>query len=483
MKILLLNPHADAEQQLTQALGAKGVAVLQAGDMEEAWKILLMHGSTVDLAIIHRETLDGRRTPGMELVHRIKQDPQNRDLPLLLTSSVWKEAEFGNHQSTPEGANAYLSWPVDVATVISTAEAIIGPLGESAPVEMGLGGDLTPMAPAPSAPLEAPSAQALLSLSPDSESPEGISVGRMELPAPPSLAPSSPDLSPSLDAPASLEPGPAPELAPDLSPSLAPSLAPDLPSQASSDDADEVMQVQMPYLMRSGPVPVQAAVSLAKAVPEAIVPGGAANAPDLETMRQYLLLREQDVVALSSQLKSARDQIAALEKDVAREKGRVSELEHTVKEQKSQIDEFEREKALATEGLQAELNEMKFQMKARADKVKLLEGQVREANLEMERLKERVRMDLRKIRVREKELESRLEVMKKDSEALIGARETRIIELKRKLDLLEFNMDLLQDQYQREKDNTEQLRERLAKAAQVVNVAGGLLETRERKVS
>jgi chromosome segregation ATPase len=263
-----------------------------------------------------------------------------------------------------------------------------------------------------------------------------------------------------------------------------PSLAPDLTPDLSPDDSDDVMQVQMPYLMRGGQAPARpASVSLAKAVPEAVVPGGAAHAPDLETMREYLVLREQDVAALSSQLKSARDQIGGLERDLAVERGRVGELEHTVKEQRKQIDEFEREKAIAMEGLTAELSEMKFQMKARTDRVKVLEGQVKEANLEMERLKERVRMDLRKIRVREKELESRLEVMKKDSEALIGARETRIIELKRKLDLLEFNMDLLQDQYQREKDNTEQLRERLAKAAQVVNVAGGLLDTRERKVS
>src|SRR4029077_14635199 len=105
-----------------------------------------------------------------------------------------------------------------------------------------------------------------------------------------------------------------------------------------------------------------------------------------------------------------------------------------------------------------------------------LDTQVREATDEIERLKERVRADIRKIRVREKELENRLEIMKKDSEALITARENKIIELKRKLDLLEFNMDLLQDQHAREKEGAVHLRERLAKAAQVVRVAGGLLD-------
>ncbi len=444
MKILLLNPHADAEQQFSQALGAKGVAVLVAADAEEAWKILQIHGSTVDLAILHRETTDGKRTPGMELIARIKQDPQQRDLPVVLTSAVWKDAEFAHHQGTPEGVNAYLAWPADASVLISTAEAVIGPMVTSSP-------DI-PSMPAP------PAMDIVLDAAAGQDAPP------LEIPAPVSLAPESYE-----DA---------------LSPP--PSLAPAEFSEAPfAEEADSVMQVQMPYLLRTGQSVTTAptALSLAKAVPEAVVPGGAAHAPDIETMRQYMLLREQDLVALSHQLKSARDQGSALEKDLAVEKGRVNELEHTVKEQRSQIEEFEREKAIATEGLHAELNEMKFQMKTRTDRVKVLESQMKEANLEMERVKERVRTDLRKIRVREKELESRLEIMKKDSEALIGARETRIIELKRKLDLLEFNMDLLQDQYQREKDGTDQLRERLAKAAQVVNVAGGLLETRERKVS
>ena len=135
---------------------------------------------------------------------------------------------------------------------------------------------------------------------------------------------------------------------------------------------------------------------------------------------------------------------------------------------------------MALVALQAELEELKFQNKAKSDRARIMEMQVREASDEIERLKERVRTDIRKIRVRERELENRLEIMKKDSEALIAAREQKIIELKRKVDLLEFNMDLLQDQYTREKENTGVLRERLAKAAKMVRVAGGLLDSQSR---
>jgi chromosome segregation ATPase len=211
-------------------------------------------------------------------------------------------------------------------------------------------------------------------------------------------------------------------------------------------------------------------------VGDAVVPGGAAQSPDLETLKKYLLLREQDVAALSAQLRSARERVSSVEDVLRLERGRGVELTHVVEEQKKRIDDFEREKAIALEAVQGELAELKFEVKAKTDKTRVLELQVREATEEMERLRERVRLDIRKIRVREKELENRLEIMKKDSEALIGARENKIIELKRKLDLLEFNMDLLQDQYTREKENAARLRERLAKAAQVVRVAEGLLD-------
>jgi hypothetical protein len=59
---------------------------------------------------------------------------------------------------------------------------------------------------------------------------------------------------------------------------------------------------------------------------------------------------------------------------------------------------------------------------------------------------------------------------------VLGAREGKIVELKRKIDLLEFNMDLLQDRFNRERESNNKLREKLGKAAQVVRVAEGLLD-------
>ena len=250
-----------------------------------------------------------------------------------------------------------------------------------------------------------------------------------------------------------------------------------VPGFSSTESAlhDEEAEEEMPYLFH-GPSASSPPPFFHQPVGDAVVPGGAAQSPDIETLKKYLLLREQDVAALSGQLKTAQDETVTLREQLRSERSRATELSHSSEEQRRRIDDFEREKALWLEGVQAEISELRFQSKSKVDKAKLLEGQVRDAAGEIEKIKDRVRMDIRKIRVREKELENRLEMAKKDSEALLAAREQKIIELKRKVDLLEFNMDLLQDQFAREKDGSAKLRERLTRAAQVVRVAGGLLD-------
>jgi hypothetical protein len=248
----------------------------------------------------------------------------------------------------------------------------------------------------------------------------------------------------------------------------------------SHEELDAEALVTMPYLGKSSVFASTGnPLGYREPMDDAVVPGGAANAPDAETLKKYLYLREQDVTALSSQLRQARDRINELENLLRQEKSVTSEFAHLAQEQDRRISGFEKEKAVAVETVQKDFEDLKFEMKRRSEKIRVMELQVKEATDATERLKERVRNDIRKIRSREKELENRLEIMKKDSEALLGAREQKIIELKRKLDLVEFNTDLLQDQLDKERRTCQALREKLAKAAQIVRVAGGLLTPEE----
>jgi hypothetical protein len=259
--------------------------------------------------------------------------------------------------------------------------------------------------------------------------------------------------------------------------------------EPDSREVEAAMASEMPYLynrddrLASGSATAQGenVPSLLGAFPplgDAVVPGGAADAPDFETMKKYLFLRERDVAVLSQQLKTARDRSEELDAKLRRERARAQELEHQVQDTGRKLAEKERRGSTLEEQLRAELEEARFQLKAKSDKARLLEASVREAQEEIGRLKERVRQDIRRIRVREKELENRLEILKKDSEVLISAREAKIVELKRRVDLLEFNGDLIQEKLNREQAAAAGLRERLGKAAQVVRVVSGLLDAK-----
>lgn len=485
MKILFLNPQFDAAQEVLQALRVRGLFPLYARNNLEAQQILSFHGRTIELAFIHRESADGSSDAGIQFYTQLKNDPEQADLPVVITSAQWSEAEFGTHQSSELGAHAYLKFPFENANrVVETIEQIFS-------THFGIKEDLVESKHQKLEMEAVPQNQNAFSqvkyipFDPDSiiledakliynvTSDSAIKLEPPELPpepvfAPPASAQKTQQKSASADI---LIADSIPQAREEEEKTIQSEPVFD-PSQVP-DDSQQILERELPYLTQRN------AMSYVQPVGDAVVPGGAASTPDTETLKKYLLLREQDVAALSSQLKSARDQIINYEESLKMERARASELNHLIEEQKKRINDFEGEKSRAIEEFQNEIQELRFQSKAKSEKAKVLEVQVREAAEEMERLKERVRADIRKIRVREKELENKLEILKKDSEALLGARENKIVDLKRKLDLLEFNMDLLQDQYAREKENNVLLKERLQRALQAVRVAGGLLDGEE----
>ncbi|MBS1959676.1 MAG: hypothetical protein JST80_09415 [Bdellovibrionales bacterium] len=195
-----------------------------------------------------------------------------------------------------------------------------------------------------------------------------------------------------------------------------------------------------------------------------------------EALKNYLALREQDVAVLTGQIRSGQERIQQLELQLKVEKARAIELQHTVQKQEQTLKNFNNDKQVEVEVLYRQVEDLNQQLQERSNKAHTIEAKLKITTDEVNKVKERVRVDIRRIRVREKELESQLEVLKKDSTALLQARDEKILELKRKLDLLEFNMELIQEQYNKERQQSEDLRNRLKDAAKAMRQANGLLE-------
>jgi uncharacterized protein YfcZ (UPF0381/DUF406 family) len=235
--------------------------------------------------------------------------------------------------------------------------------------------------------------------------------------------------------------------------------------RASSEPASYAMNSAAPAYL-----PMNTAAAAMAAI------GSGASASDIETLRSYLALREQDVAVLTGQMRSSHDRIQQLEMQVKLERARANELQHLVQKQEQTIKNYDQDKQVDIEVLYKQVEDLNLQLKERTDKARSIESKLKFTLEEVQKVKDRVRVDIRRIRVREKELENQLEILKKDSSSLLLARDEKIIELKRKIDLLEFNMELVQEQYGKERHIAEQLRARLKDAVGVMRQAGGLLD-------
>jgi hypothetical protein len=201
-----------------------------------------------------------------------------------------------------------------------------------------------------------------------------------------------------------------------------------------------------------------------------------AGGSDLDTLKNYLALREQDVAVLSGQFRSSQERVKQLEGQLKMERARSSELQQLLLKSDQKIKGYDQEKQIELEVMEKQMEDLSSQLKERTEKVRTFEAKLKLTHEEISRVKERVKVDIRKIRVREKELESQLEILKKDSAALIQARDEKILELKRKVDLLEFNMELVQEQFNKERQTADDLKMRLRDAAEAMKHANGLLE-------
>ncbi len=108
---------------------------------------------------------------------------------------------------------------------------------------------------------------------------------------------------------------------------------------------------------------------------------------------------------------------------------------------KSQLEEKNLTLKMVEEEFKSEKKELLLRL-SKLEKGKLLhQDKVKEIDTEIEKIQGQARLDLSVIKRREGELESRLELLRMDSENQVKARDMKILDLKRKIDQLEFNME------------------------------------------
>jgi hypothetical protein len=187
-------------------------------------------------------------------------------------------------------------------------------------------------------------------------------------------------------------------------------------------------------------------------------------------------LSENELLRLQATIRQLREERDGLLKEIRDLKTDNKSLEQDNLGLKADLDDAKIELSIIKKRHGDEIDEMKYRLRIGDEKRLVAEEKTKKLQKEFERLDQKVRMDIGQIKQREKELESKLELTTMDSESQVRSRDMKILELKRKIDQLEFNMENAVIREQKSRDDKNKLEDRIQKIMKTLRGSIEVLE-------
>lgn len=191
---------------------------------------------------------------------------------------------------------------------------------------------------------------------------------------------------------------------------------------------------------------------------------------------------DDELVRLSATIRSLRDDRQQLLDKIFKLEDDKNNLQQDFISAKADLDEKKIEVTLIKKRHNDELNHIRYQLNLSEEKRIILEEKNKMLKQEFDKIAQKVRIDFNKIQNREKELENQLELLKADSEVQLRNRDSRILELKRKIDTLEFDMENIVIKETQSKSAQYELENKLEKTIQTLRNAINSLEIDEQDI-
>lgn len=464
--------QADGWEYLEQ----NSVHFVRVNDVDDALHFLTA-GSFFDVIVI------GAEMPGaLEFLAKIKRGSAWAKTPTILVSAQWKKQDFKQHSTSPYAASNYAKLPMPADGFLDVICSLKGICREA------LAAAIAPSS-APQPPPFAPEPTEV-NIARGGTEEENDPTGLL-LNDPTGLLVDDPN--PGVGAiafPPIPEPPPAKENAADVALDAADEI--DFVSDEVQDPNDNLIgepydspmealrsQAELrgndtPWRSELEPrdLPENEEITAAKPLSPAIP----IDESDVAVLRKYLSMREEELSHILREKNNLLKLHVKLEKDIHEFQKKVRELEHIRSENKHTISRLEKEGHEKERALIDQKDQAEFEKESLLDRVRYLETELKESRDKYSSLKDRVRRDIRKIQSREKELETRLELIKRDSETLIRERDKQVLELKRKIDAMEFDLDLIQDRKVQAESNADKYVDKISRVAKTLQVAFGMLE-------
>lgn len=162
-------------------------------------------------------------------------------------------------------------------------------------------------------------------------------------------------------------------------------------------------------------------------------------------------------------IRQLREEREDLMTQIKKFKGENRELEQDNLTLKAALDESKIEVSILRKRHMVELEDVKYRLSVNEEKKAMAIEQARLADSKREKLEQRVRIDFNQVKQREKELETKLEMLSIDVDSQVQSRDQKILELRRKIDALEFNMENVSIKEQKSHDDKRKLEDKLSK--------------------
>lgn len=188
--------------------------------------------------------------------------------------------------------------------------------------------------------------------------------------------------------------------------------------------------------------------------------------PNYEAVRptaEQVQATNEDSIRNLSTLRALREEREDLVAQIKNLKSLNKEVEQDTLTLKANLDEAKIEITILRKRHMVEIEDLKYRLSLSDEKKLMAEEKARQADLRREKLEQKVRIDFNQVKQREKELESKLELLSMDVDSQVQSRDQKILELRRKIDALEFNMENASIKEQKSSDDKRKLEDRLNK--------------------
>ena len=143
---------------------------------------------------------------------------------------------------------------------------------------------------------------------------------------------------------------------------------------------------------------------------------------------------------------------------------------------RAELDEKKIELTIIRKKLNEEINDLKDRVRLYEEKVLILEEKNKHLVQEIDKAGQKNKIDVKRVMLRERELEQKLELLKADAETQIRNRDLKILELKRRIDAMEFDMESMTQQEKKTLESRFELEDKLDKAIRTLRTAISNLE-------